>query len=1130
MAHSVRSPRWLLALVALVSFGVLSLAPAQAQPAATGTISGKVVNATNGVHLKNVVVTVDGTNRMAVTDDSGAYMITNVPAGEVTLKASYIGEADQTAAVTVAGGTQVSQDFTFRRSEATKFDKDGVVVLDPFVVSAERFKNAAAIAIAEERNSINIKNVISTDTFGEIPGGNVGEFIKYLPGVELEYGGTYIAPTDAYGVSVRGFGAEDTNIMIDGVPVTSASQASLTNQVGLDMLSINNASRVELIKVATPDMPMKSVGGQINLISKSAFEYARPSFTYNAYVVLNSEELNPFAKVVGATNDKVYAGQLGFDLSYIKPVNDRFGFSLSAARYSQYSANRRLRPEYGIANVNLDLRPLGGANNTPATNSAGPVSAENPFLNRVSLTDSPRTSISNSASMKLDWRPFTGLSVAANYQYSMYDSSDTDRRMQYRIQRPIDWGATYTHSQPYMTSAQSATGNTYNPSNSVDMSITSRDKSGTTHSGYLRTTYQKGPWDISALANYSRSRATFLDFENGHFSGLDVSANIGTLKFDDVVNGVPGKITAYDRTGLELSEFNYNQLSNWNNPGIQGKRGNAESADENTLYQFDLRRELDFLPWQAVRLAFKAGYRYEETNKEKWGLGTGYRETYNGTTLTAAELLDDAYEGTSPGWGFAPQQFASTYKLYDVYLANPSVFAPTANDEKENYWSMIGQTKALLEKNKAWYAQLEGRALNDRLRFVAGLRDETVTREGYGPRGDGRWNYLKNTDGSLYNNPALLGTTTGAVRIDQSTSKLFTNDAIGNALRADLNAKGIAYPTAAIDPNSLARARLERFTSPIQGKSAGDPNYSISMSYEVTKKLVAKLAYSVTSGRIKIEDSTNGLLSGNQNDFKVTQAEDPTAIPRGTISVANPNLLPESSQNWDFELAYYTDAGGKFSGSYYVKFIDNFTEKIVSFSGDPEFEATLLAAGFDPADYDGWELTTSVNGVGTGKASGLEFQASQDLRFLGALGRRIQFFATYSHSEREETNTTRISSRPSASNLATGGVSYSGNRFSLNVRGAWRDYVFNGDKATFTMADGTRVGIGEFVPSALKIDVIANYQLTKRTSIYVSARNILEEGNDKQRYDALGLYPAYARWDDYRETGVQFTMGVKGTF
>src|SRR5690606_31101820 len=149
--------------------------------------------------------------------------------------------------------------------------------------------------------------------------------------------------------------------------------------------------------------------------------------------------------------------------------------------------------------------PLGGERNTVPSNAEGDLSAANPFLTRVSITDSPRTSTSDSASMKLDYRPFDGLTLTGNYQYSTYDSSDTDRRMQFRIQRPIDWSSDYVYSQPYMTSDQSVNGSSYNPGNSVSQDITSRDKSGETHSGYLKAIYQKGGWDITALGSQSRS-------------------------------------------------------------------------------------------------------------------------------------------------------------------------------------------------------------------------------------------------------------------------------------------------------------------------------------------------------------------------------------------------------------------------------------------------------------------------------------------------------------------------------------------------------------------------------------------------------------------------------------------------
>lgn len=1118
--------RCLFTVIALIALAI----PALAQKEATGTVYGRVQNASNGTYVKNAKVTIAGTGDDAVSDEFGNYVIANAPVGERTLRVSYVGEPDQSISVTVEADKAVNRSILVGQSDATKLEKDGTVKLDPFVVNAERYKNARAIAIAEERFSVNMKNVISTDEFGEIPGGNVGELIKYLPGVELEYGGTYIAPTDAFGVSIRGFGPEDTAITIDGVPVTSASQASLTNQVGLDMLSINNASRVELIKVATPDMPMNSVGGSINLVSKSAFEYARPSFSYKVYAVVNSTEPNPFAKVVGPTPKRVRAGQPGFELSYVKPINEKLGISLTASRFSQYSANQRLRPEFGTSSVSTDLRPLGGANPTILTNSVGPISLTNPFLTRVSITDSPRTSDSNSGSFRVDWRPVPGLAIAANYQLSTYTASDTDRRAQFRIQRPLDWNATSVTSLPYLNTSQSATTSALNPSNSVSQDITARDKEGITHSGYLKATYQKGPWDIIALASQSRSRASFLDFENGHFSGVDVSVNVGTMKFENVQYGIPGAITVYDRTGLELNKLDYTKLANWSSPTILAKSGNAESLDESTLYQFDLRRELDFLPWQAAKFAFKTGFRYDETNKVKWGRGTGYRESYIGPALAVTDYLDDTYLGTSPGWGFSPQEFVSAYKMYDIYKAHPENFTITDADAKENYWSALGQNKALKEKKDAWYALLEGRAVSDRLRFVAGLRNETTTRDGYGPQGDAKWNYVKNADGSTYRNVALLGGV-GTVRIDQATSKLFATDTIGTALRSDLAAKSIAFPTAIVTSTSLVGGQLQRKTAAIHGESKGDPNYSLSTSFDVTKKLVAKVAYSIASGRIPIEDATRGLLSGNQNDFNINENDDPAAIPRGIISVANPNLLPESSKNWDFELSYYTDNGGKFSASYYLKSISNFADTFITTSGNPEFDALAESLGLDPADYKDWEIRTSENGIGTGKSDGYELQASQDFRFLGAWGRNLRFFSSFSHKKRSETDTTRISARPSAANLATGGISFSNKRVNLTVRGTWTEDVFQGNAATFTLPDGvTKVNLGSFAPSALKIDVTGSYQISSRYSAYFSARNILSEGLDKKRYDALGLYPAYAQWDDYRDTGVQVTVGFRGTF
>ena len=60
-----------------------------------------------------------------------------------------------------------------------------VVKLDQFVVSSEREGNAKAIM--EQRNSMNITNSVASDVFGDVAEGNVGEFLKHMPGIELDH-------------------------------------------------------------------------------------------------------------------------------------------------------------------------------------------------------------------------------------------------------------------------------------------------------------------------------------------------------------------------------------------------------------------------------------------------------------------------------------------------------------------------------------------------------------------------------------------------------------------------------------------------------------------------------------------------------------------------------------------------------------------------------------------------------------------------------------------------------------------------------------------------------------------------------------------------------------------------------
>jgi len=83
--------------------------------------------------------------------------------------------------------------------------------LDAFHAAADRFKNAREIAINEERQSVNIKNVVSACQFGDIPWRDVGEFVSFFPVFRYSYDagpGTGVnqgySESDASGISIRG--------------------------------------------------------------------------------------------------------------------------------------------------------------------------------------------------------------------------------------------------------------------------------------------------------------------------------------------------------------------------------------------------------------------------------------------------------------------------------------------------------------------------------------------------------------------------------------------------------------------------------------------------------------------------------------------------------------------------------------------------------------------------------------------------------------------------------------------------------------------------------------------------------------------------------------------------------------
>jgi iron complex outermembrane recepter protein len=250
-----------LALVALV---VTSTAFSAAGKS-SGTVTGYVSNSGTGNLLEGAKVELPKLGLVVSTDRTGRFVVNDVPTGSHEIQASYLGYNPIKTEITVAAGERVTHNFDLSAS---------VHVLDAFTVSTEREGGAAAIMA--QRNAENLKAVVSTDSFGNVPNMNPAEIAIRLPGVT----GTISDEGNTVGFEVRGMAHALNTITVDGTLVST--QSAMGRSMRMHNLAGSMFEQIEVIKGHTPDKGADSLGGTINLKSRSPLSMKeKRRFTYN---------------------------------------------------------------------------------------------------------------------------------------------------------------------------------------------------------------------------------------------------------------------------------------------------------------------------------------------------------------------------------------------------------------------------------------------------------------------------------------------------------------------------------------------------------------------------------------------------------------------------------------------------------------------------------------------------------------------------------------------------------------------------------------------------------------------------------------------------------------------------------
>lgn len=244
--------RIVIAITALLLVGPMT-AETLAQAPAQGSVRGQVSNRATGANLQGARVTVAGTSREVTTDRQGFYDLSGLTGGRQTLGFEYPGLDRFEVDVEIPPTGSARQDVSLSST---------VYMLQQFTVAGEREGNAAAIAAQKE--AIAPTNIVASDAFGNIAKGNVGNFLRRIPGIT---GTTDEADTD--NVQLRGMSSAFTAIDIDGVKYATANGGRGQSVQGIptDMIE-----RIEVVKSPTPDTDSDSLAGRINMVTRSAYD------------------------------------------------------------------------------------------------------------------------------------------------------------------------------------------------------------------------------------------------------------------------------------------------------------------------------------------------------------------------------------------------------------------------------------------------------------------------------------------------------------------------------------------------------------------------------------------------------------------------------------------------------------------------------------------------------------------------------------------------------------------------------------------------------------------------------------------------------------------------------------------
>ncbi|RYD66509.1 MAG: hypothetical protein EOP58_05310 [Sphingomonadales bacterium] len=240
--------------------------PDSARTAGEGTLSGQIQNTATGEYLRNAIIEIvdaAGKRRTATSGDAGRYEIRDLPAGDTMVRVVFTGYATLVQTVRIAGGSPTELNVDMQPTGPQSADSDEIVVVGSV-------REGDARAIMNQRQSMDIKNVLSAESYGDIDDGNPAEFLKFMPGVDTD--GSNGTAVNAF---LRGMPADYTQVTLNGAGLATADAntgAGSARVFSFESMSLAGIDSIEISKTTSADVDANAPAGTINIRTKRAFD------------------------------------------------------------------------------------------------------------------------------------------------------------------------------------------------------------------------------------------------------------------------------------------------------------------------------------------------------------------------------------------------------------------------------------------------------------------------------------------------------------------------------------------------------------------------------------------------------------------------------------------------------------------------------------------------------------------------------------------------------------------------------------------------------------------------------------------------------------------------------------------